>query len=296
MRALILSLLSLPLLAEDETDFSTVPPAAWVRFDPTGRTTYDFSAGDCHFSCPVPTQIEHYPARSYLFSPTVFSDTVVVADLTSWPPTTNRNVDGCFAAVVTRVQDDPQAGTLGCYGLSIVDMGNGTGRLQLHIMYGENPYLITSPADFSMDSAKDYRLVLASYGDKHLGRVFDTADLSQPLAEVSGLNDFYVTGRAGIGVVTDRVVGLDVRFDNYLAWDGTLPPLSILPGDQSGQIKLLRDARRSLAARLETTTDLEGIAVPWQPAVPSSGETGEGQVITHHDMDGPARFFRLATP
>ncbi len=296
MRLFLIPLLLLSALADDESDFTTAPPADWQRLDPTGRVDFDFSAGDCRITCPVPTSVEHFPPRAYLLAPTEFADTVVVADLTSWLATTDRGIDGCFSAVLTRIQQPAEPGGVSGYSLSVVDMTGGIGRLQIHFLYNESPILIAAPVDFAMDPARDYRLVFASTGSTHIGRVFDTSDLGQPLAQVVALDGIFETGRAGLGVSTDRVVPLDVRFDNFLAWDGSLPPLHILPGDQPGRVKLLRDARRSLAARLESTIDLSGGPDVWAPHAPVSTETVGDQVISHYDIDSPARFFRLATP
>jgi hypothetical protein len=99
-------------------------------------------------------------------------------------------------------------------------------------------------------------------------------------------------------ILTDRVphagghFSIDATFDNFLAWDGTPPPLVIAPGSQSGTIVLSSDFHRSLATDLESTTDFSDPMTPWQLATPASASQSGGNLVTVFPVEGPTRFFR----
>jgi|GEM_PF-5330027 len=123
--------LILPLGADDETGFSTAPGASWERVDQLSRAVFDFSGGEFRLQCAAPTVGEasvYGLARGALLAPSVFGDCASSVDLTAWAPTTDRGVDGCFPAVLTRIQSPAGIGSVSGYGLSIIDLGNGTAR------------------------------------------------------------------------------------------------------------------------------------------------------------------------
>jgi hypothetical protein len=290
----------LPILADDVADFITTPPVeAWLLFNPVGFSGFNFSGGQCRLTCALPTleaihayQIGAYP-RAGVFAPTEFSDAVVSVDLTDWVPTTNRESDGQFHGVLTRVQPGITLFNVSAYGLSMIDIGNGSARLQLDII--TNEFTITplaTPVDFPLDPTRDYRLVLSSRGDIHTGRIFDLANPATPVAQITGQDDHFTTGRCGFSVSTDRYTAVDATFDNFLAWDGSPPPLTIQPGAAPGTIELTCDLRRSMASDLQTTTDLTQAADFWQPAVPQSSAQAGGQLVNTFSINGASCFFR----
>jgi hypothetical protein len=303
----------LPALADDQSDFSSPPDETWLRHNPfvlIGQpASIDFSNQTCRIQCqPPPEALANTigPARGGLFAPGVFTDTAVSVDVTDWNPTTiNRNlgtsfVDGTFIGVFSRVQEPIEPGNLRGYSASMVDMGPGSdggsgrlGRLQMFVVVGELSFTqFGGYVDFPLDPTHDYRLVLTSRDNIHTARVFDLATPHTPVAERVGIANNFAAGRTGIMILTDRFAPVDTTFDNFLAWDGTPPPLAIAPGVDPGTIELSCDLHRSMATDLESTTDFSDPLAPWQPATPASASTAGGQLVTVFPIDGPTRFFR----
>jgi len=300
------------LLHADESSFDAAP-VGWQEFDPRAEAgfqtaVFDYSGGQCRIIAPQPTTLDEFNAaglaRAGLFAPTEFTDTAASVDITDWIPTTNRNNDGTFIGVFTRVQTPVTLGGLTGYSASIIDMGENSGpggvgrvgRLQLILVFMESNYFPLSPElDFPLDPERDYRLVLVSRGDIHTARVFDLADPSTPVAQIVGQDFNLTSGRTGFLILTDRsplasgMFSIEATFDNFLAWDGSPCPVAIEPASEPGKIVLVSDLYRSMATDLQTSTIL---ADPWDPVVPDAVETAGGQLRLMFNMDPPSRFFR----
>jgi hypothetical protein len=289
----------LPVLADDVADFSVAPAVTWTLFNPVGFSGFAFTADQCRLTCALPTLeaynlygVGTYP-RAAIFAPTEFSDAAASVDITAWIPTTNRGADGQFHGVLTRVQSPVGLFSVSGYGLSMIDMGNGTALLQLDLIINE--FSITSlvtPVAFPLNPTHDYRLVLVSRGDIHTGRIFDLANPATPVAQITAQDEEYPTGRCGFSVSTDKIVPVDATFDNFLAWDGTPPPLVIQAGAAPDTIELTCDLRRAMATDLQTTTDLTQSVDFWQPALPQSTAQAGGSIVNTFSINGPGRFFR----
>ena len=321
MRILPILLLAttLPLLADDESSFDAPPPVNWQRYDPRALAAlspaaiFDFSGNQCHIVAPQPiTEGEYYAAlglaRAGLFAPAVFTDAVASVDITAWSPTTNRDLDGTFIGVFTRTQSPVAPQSVNGYSASIIDMGDGSGpggigrngRLQVMLVYSESNFVpLTGYIDFPLDSTHDYRLVLASRGDVHTGRDFRSRRPRPPRSrEIIGQDENFPAGRTGIMILTDRVPHagghffVEATFDNFLAWDGTPPPLAIQSGAAPGTIELSCDLYRAMATDLEATTDLTQSADFWQPVIPQSSAQAGGTIVNTFSINGPCRFFR----
>jgi hypothetical protein len=135
--------------------------------------------------------------------------------------------------------------------------------------------------------------VLVCAGSNITGRIYDLADLTNPMIELNATDATYASGTAGIVNTADSLVPIDVTFDNYLAWDGTPPALTVTPG--AGTMTISTNAIRSLSTNLETTDDL---AVPFLQVYPGASISGallQNTVAT----SVPQRFYRrklLGTP
>lgn len=309
-RGLLLLVLTLPLFADDESTFDSPPPPTWQRYDPRALAglspaVFDFGSSQCRLASAPPTTIEEYNAfglaRAGLFAPTVFSDSVASVDITSWYATTDRNVDGTFIGVLTRVQSPVAPGALNGYSASIIDLGPASGpggigrnaRLQIVLVYLEANFIpLNGYVDFPLDPARDYRLLLASRGNLHTARVFDLSNPAAPVAQLIGTDGNFPSGRTGIMVLTDRPAPGDATLDNFISWDGTPPPLAIQAGTAPGTIELSSDLRRGMATDLQGTTDLTGALDPWQIATPQSSALSGNRIVTVFPLDGPRRFFR----
>jgi hypothetical protein len=300
-------LLSLPVLADDESDFSTAPDGTWLRHSPLTPlfpASFDFSAGQCRITCPAPTlEIAsiYGTARGGLFAPTVMTDSVASVDISAWDPSDNRDTDGIHMIALTRVQSPIGLGSINGYAAIVIDMGANSGpggvgrngRLQLFIVENEAATNMTfGYEDFLFDPAKDYRIMLVSRGTLHTARVFDLSSPAAPVAEIQEYDETYASGRTGIMIFNDKLAPLDVTFDNFLAWDGSPPPLTIQTGVDPGTIELSCDFYRSMASDLESAADFSDPLTPWLPATPASATQSGGNLITVFPIDGPARFFR----
>jgi hypothetical protein len=302
-----------PLLADDQSDFSSPPDGSWLRHNPfaliSQPASIDFTNQNCRIQCqPPPAELVNTigPARGGLFAPGVFTDTAVSVDVTDWNPTTiNRNlgtsfVDGTFIGVFSRVQEPIEPGNLRGYSASIVDMGPGSdggtgrvGRLQMFVVVGELSFTqFGGYVDFPLDPARDYRLVLSSRDNLHTARVFDLANPSAPVAERVGTANNFAAGRTGIMILTDRLAPVDTTFDNFLTWDGSPPPLAIAPGSDPGTLAISCDFHRALATDFVSTTGLSDPLTPWLPATPLSSSVAGNQLMCVFPIDSPRRFFR----
>lgn len=312
---LICAVLMFPLFADDETSFDTAAPAEWSRHNPLSAVgasaTFTFDGATCRISAPAPAP-EVYPlvggARAGLFAPEIFTDCVASVDLTDWIPTTNRNNDGTFVGVFTRVQ--PLGGPDGVagYSASILDLGPGSdpnsqtggrlGRLQVNGVIENQGVFVSLDGydDFELDPARDYRLVLSSIGSVHTARVYDLSQPgAPPVAQRIGTNALFTSGRTGMMILTDRLAPAEATFDNFLAWDGTPPALAIGPGSQAGTVELSCDFHRSLAGDLQTATALEAPG-DWTLAAPVPASLAGGRLVRVFPLDAPRRFFRLKGP
>lgn len=272
--------------ADDETNFSAAPPGSWQRYNALGIASFTFTGGTARLSSPAPSSLVYQfggPARLALFGPTTFTQTVVSVDLIAWGPT--KNVPGVIA----------RAGTIGVgtsrgYSFGVIP---STGEVAIHRVTGEIPTPLVIGTPIPVVQGHSYRIVLVCAGSNLSGRIYDLADLTNPVIELNATDASYPSGTAGILNSTDSQVGIDVTFDNYLAWDGTPPPLSVLPG--AGFMTIRADAIRSLSTNLETTDDL---AVPFLQVYPDASISGaflENTVPTNVAQ----RFYRrrlLGTP
>jgi hypothetical protein len=304
---LLLAILSsLPIIhGDDETPFATAPDETWERVEPLKEIGYDlanfdFSAQTCRITCGVPPAeaftvfgLGAFP-RANLLAPSEHVDAVASVDIISWQPPLGNLLDGSFPAVFTRIQPDAGFGQTTGFSLALQTLQGGLGRLRIYLSNNEALQQLGQSATFTLDPARSYRLVLASRGDRHTGRIFDLTAPAAPVASLT-IQNFNLAsegGRCGFGVAMPHPLPIDVTFDNFLAWDGTPPPLAIRQGTAPGTIELLSDTRRTMASALETTTDLSDLLTPWLPATPASATTSGETLIRIFPLNGPRAFFR----
>lgn len=300
-------LLSLPILADDESDFSSAP-LGWQSYSPLSPlypASFDFSGGQCHINCPAPSYevavtLGYGGARGGLFAPSVMTDSVASVDISAWTPSENRETDGIHMFVLTRVQTPIGLGSLNGYAAVVIDMGANSGpggsrngRLQFMRLVAEQPAFIHPDyVDFTFNPDHDYRLILASIGTTHTVRIFNLTVPEPPIPQLVVNDGTYSEGRTGFIIYNDRLAPLDVTFDNFLAWDGTPPPIVIQPGGEPGTMALSSDLHRALGSDLQTTTDFTDPLAPWEPAIPAAVSVVGNQLFTIFPIDGPRRFFR----
>ena len=190
--ALAISLLfrsAFPVFADDESDFAAAPPASWQRVNPIGLATFTFTGGVATIAAapPTPQQAQVIGlARGALLAPTERIDCAVSVDVVAWSATR------VFASVITRVGTPAGLGTSRGYSFTLIP---STGAVELHRLDGEIPTKLGSTQFISMTPGATFRLVLVSVGDRHTARIFNTADLATPLAEVAAFDATYASGR-----------------------------------------------------------------------------------------------------
>lgn len=270
--------------ADDETDFSTNPAAAWQRLDPLGRATYDFSSATCRINVTAPTVFEAQilgPARAALLAPTAWSDTVVCADLLAWNPEGDR----AFTGVLARVQSP--AGIAATRGSSLAVLHNPP-VLQLYRLDNEVPTLLASSGIAALNRTHRYRFVLVCAGTMLTGKIYDNADLLMPIVTLTASDTTYAAGRAGVFITTDRVVALTATFDNFLAWNGDPPPLTIVPTFSSETVIVSWDALRGLGSQFEQSADL----MSWGNATPFFAVLNGSRIESSFSTAFTPTFFR----
>ena len=182
-------------------------------------------SGNCRINVTAPTVFEAQilgPVRAALLAPTTWSNTVVCADLLAWNPDGDR----AFTGLLARVQSSTGIAQTSAYALTFLHNPAG---LQIYRLDNEVPVLLASSGIAPLNRTHGYRLVLVCAGATLTGRIYDNADLLTPIVTLTASDSTYAAGRAGVFITTDRVVALTATFDNFLAWNGTPPPLTIAP-------------------------------------------------------------------
>jgi hypothetical protein len=291
--------------ADDESSFSTAPDASWQRVEPFKDVGFDlagfhFGNQDCRITCAVPPPeligligATAAAPRASLIAPTEYTDALASVDVVSWQPPQGELFDGSFPGVFTRIQPVTGLGKTSGFVLAIQPLQSGLGRIRIYVSTNESLDLLAQSDIFVLNTNRTYRLVLASRGNNHVGRIFDLSSPGFPLATISATLTplFPAQGRCGFGVVMPHPLPADVTFDNFLAWDGSPPPLSIREGSVAGTIELLSDIRRSMGGVLQTTTDPSD-PDSWLPAVPLSATASGNNLVQVFQLTGPRAFFR----
>jgi hypothetical protein len=278
---LIIAVLTSFAFADDETDFTAQPPPNWVRNNPLGIGNYDYAGGKLRLTSPaVPPEIAALAGagRVQLFAPTSYTQCVVSVDVVAWAGVRN------FASIGLRLQN-PGLGTTTGYSFTLV---TSDGDVEIHRLDGETPTLISESTAITVQEGQTYRLVFAAVGSVLKGRVYDLADLTTPIIEITASDSTYTQGVTALGVSTDALVPIDATFDNYLAWDGAPPQLGIEAAPSGIVIKA--NAIRSLASNIERASELYN---PWLPEYPFKVVNGTTMEYYPFTFGVTQRFFRL---
>jgi hypothetical protein len=276
---LLVVMLSLHGRADDESNFSAAPPATWTRFNPLSTATFGFGAGTARLSSAAPSAVTFNifgPARLALFAPTTFTQTVVSADLVAWAG--SRDVP----AVIARA-GNIGLGTVRGYSFGFIP---ATGLAAIHRVTGEVPTAISPVGTVAVTVGHSYRVVLVCAGSVLTGRVYDVANLANPMVELRATDSTYPAGVTGILNSAETAIAIDASFDNFLAWDGSQPPLSVVRGP--GNMTIRADAKRSVCADLEASDNLNA---PWAKVLPNASINGAWLENVVSTVVGP-RFYR----
>jgi len=233
--------------ARAQTDnFNSGTDTGWTRYDPLAGlgapATFSFPGGNTYriqaAVSPNPGVLGPGRAGS-LRTDQTYSDFAVSFDLVDW----NNSQDQAFG-MLARVSQ-PGLGTTDGYAFTYATDGS----IQISRILNEAASTVGGAAA-TLNPANDYRFVFTGSGSSFVGAVFDLANLSTPVATVSGTDATYASGFLGLIVFDSSPTGTgatDATFDNYAA---VVPePSSVALLSTGGLGLLLFAARRRAVTR-----------------------------------------------
>jgi len=197
-------------------DFNDGNDNGWTRLSPLtlagAPAVYDFPGGNRYqISSPVsPNPGLFGPARAgSLRLDQSYADYFQQSvDLVDWDNTQSNLTIGMLARV-----SQPGLGTTDGYSLTV----NLNGVFEINRITNEASAAVISTTSIgALNLANDYRLVFIGEGPLLIGQVFNLADLSTPLATISGIDATYSSGNSGLFVFTSTgTQSASATFDNY---------------------------------------------------------------------------------
>jgi len=154
----------------------------------------------------------------------------------------------------------------------------------------ERGIFIPNNAAVALDPAKDYRFVFSGTGSSLNGRIYDLADLTSPLVNIFAADATYPSGFSGLVAAyrdTTPDSAADATFDNYSAWDVTVPPQL-----QIDRAVVLTWLVTGIDYVVESATKIDG---PWTPLGLTLTVTGNEASVVVKALDA-VKFFRLSKP
>ena len=243
----LLTLLSLARVSEPSVqaqsdNFNDGNDAGWTHYDP-------FAAFGASATFSVTTNGEYRiqsalspnpgvlgPSRAgSLRNDVTYTDFSVSYDVVNWDNSLNQAF-----GVLGRVTQ-LGLGTTDGYALTY----STGGSIDLSKITGETPSGLGS-ASVTLSPANDYRFVFTGTGSTLVGQVFNLADLSTPLATVTGTDSTYASGVAGFVVFDNTGASrADATLDNYAATVPEPSSLALLVVGGAGLLFLKRRVRSS---------------------------------------------------
>jgi hypothetical protein len=232
-RGILLAALAMmfsPLAALAQVDhFNGTTDAGWTHYDPFASfgapASYTVANGQYTISAPAsPDPGQLGPSRAgSLRTDVQYTQFSTSVDITGW------DIDHDMALGILSRVTNAGLGTTDGYAFTYSSNGHS---IDLSRVTGEQPHGLGSTT-VGLDPNLTYRLVFTGIGPDLMGQVFDTADLTTPLASVTGTDPTYNQGINGL-VVFDNTdtsrgtAGADATFDNYAASVPTPEPAHLL--------------------------------------------------------------------
>jgi hypothetical protein len=172
---------------------------------------------------PAPLVTNFGPARAYSYRTNVYSDFFVSADEVAIDETYPQAV-----SLMGRMRSVGLFQTSG-YGFTCYATWRWT-DVSIYRVDNEIPTTIATTRAPALDPAHRYRLVASGVGSALTVQLFDLADLTQPLVNVSGSDGTYPSGVCGLAVLyPDFSWFADVTFDNYVSEATPAPVIVVQP-------------------------------------------------------------------
>jgi autotransporter-associated beta strand protein len=197
-------------------DFNTGNDSNWTRLSPLtlagAPAVYGFPGGNRYqISSPVsPNPGLFGPARagSLRLDQSYAAYFQQSVDLVDWDQTQSNLTMGMLARV-----SQPGLGTTDGYSLTV----NLNGVFEINRITNEaSAAVIATTSIGALNLANDYRFVFIGDGPLLIGQIFNLADLSTPLATISGIDATYSSGNSGLFVFTSTgTQSASATFDNY---------------------------------------------------------------------------------
>jgi hypothetical protein len=214
-----LAMMLIPLAARGQVDhFNGNTDAGWTHYDPFASfgapASFTVANGQYTISAPAsPDPGQLGPSRAgSLRTDVQYTQFSISTDITDW------DIDHDMALGILARVTNPGLGTTDGYALTYSSNGHS---IDLSRVTGEQPHGLGSTT-VGLDPNQTYRLVFTGNGPDLMGQVFDTADLTTPLASITGSDPTYTQGINGLVVfdntnATSGTFGADGTFDNYAA-------------------------------------------------------------------------------
>lgn len=296
LAAAALSLLPLGDAWAQSDNFNDGNDTGWFRYDPIasavpgGIATYTLANGTYRIQtapCPAPAKLGPGRAGS-LRRDVTYTDFYITVDVVAWNPA----LDQVFG-IMARVENIGLGQTTG-YSMTWAQDGPD---LDISRITGEDATGVTVSGNEAapLVPGHSYRFVFIGKGPVLTGRVYDLADLTTPLAEITGSDGAYSSGVCGLVVYDNTSAGsgtTDATFDNYVA----------LP-EEPPQLKYTYFAD-SLEFEVTWPVTYTGYVLESSPVLPATtwtelGATPRQDVYFYMEDASPGtgnKFFRLRKP
>lgn len=279
-------------------DFNDGNDTGWTRYDPIsaavppGVASYSFVNGGYRIrTAPSPLPSAVGPGRAGSIRRDVtYTDFYATVDLVDWDETLQGSV-----GILARVSDIGLGATDG-YVLTYNFRGKD---IDITRFTNEDPaggnLTLTGDDKLEVTKGKKYRLVFYGRGSLLGARVFDLADLSTPLLNVTATDSTYTSGFCGL-LVYDNSAGAtmstDTTFDNYFAAVEEPPKLNILDAG-FGAVQVVWAGTAS-NFHLQFADKLTG---PWTDIDPQIVfYDAQSDTYSYQDGSDGNRFYRLKKP
>ena len=220
-------------------DFDSGQDTGWVRYSPltilgapVAFTFPDdgFGGKAYRMQCPAPLISEAGPARALSYRTNVYSDFYAAVDLVRWKSELSQAFGFAFRG------ENIGLGTTTGYILNYNTQhpSGGRGQLQINRVFGERDTGGLGAANITLDTNRQYRLVLTATGGDFSVQIYDLLDLTKPLASFPASDATSSKGAIGPfnycrdAAVTDKAAGqTDTTFDNFFVAaqsPGAVPP------------------------------------------------------------------------
>lgn len=214
-----------PLRAQSD-NFDDGDDAGWTRYDRGGTATFSFPNGGYRIQASsLSGGSEQDKAQVFSYRSPDYTDFYVSVDLKAW----DNEVRSAIGLIFRTSSIGPNS-TAGYSMYWTPAIGGGGNRVfSIYLFASDQPFTAVCATIVTLDTNRTYRMVATGTGDFLEGRLYDLADLTQPVAYISGHDSFFPSGKCGVFGYSRNNTSFDVTFDNYFA--SNAPPAGVaLPG------------------------------------------------------------------